>query len=187
MLPLATSAVALGFWQTLGTNWLLVPYLAFLLLSAALVVTDITDFRIVDRLNLSGTLILTVMLVVASLLEGALPLDSADWVPLVRALAGGAAYFVGSSLVFVVVRGQGFGAGDVKLSFQLGLMTAYLSWGTLGWAVFSTAMIGGILAVVMIVAGRAGLKTELPYGPPMVLGAWLAIVAVGMGTIPVAS
>ena len=184
---MVTTVVSLAFLQTVGSGALLVPYLAFLLLSAALVVTDILDFRIVDRLNLPGTLAVAALLALASLYTDVLQPESADWVPLGRAVAGAAAYFAGSSLVFIAVRGRGFGAGDVKLSVQLGLMTAYLSWGVLGWAVFATAMIGGVLALGMILAGRAGLKTELPYGPPMVLGAWWAIAAVGMGTIPVAS
>jgi leader peptidase (prepilin peptidase)/N-methyltransferase len=83
--------------------------------------------------------------------------------------------------------GRGFGAGDVKLSVQLGLFTAYLGWSVLGWAVFATALIGGALALAMVIAGGAGRKTELPYGPPMILGAWTVIVLVGVGAIPVPS
>jgi leader peptidase (prepilin peptidase)/N-methyltransferase len=67
------------------------------------------------------------------------------------------------------------------------LFTAYLSWGALGWAVIGTAAIGGVVAVVMLVGGGAGMKTELPYGPPMILGAWTAIVMVGVGAIPIPS
>ena len=89
--------------------------------------------------------------------------------------------------MFLAVRGKGFGAGDVKLAPLLGLFTAYLSWGTLGWAVFATALIGGVFAFAMIIAGVAGMKSELPYGPPMVLGAWLVLVLAGIGTFPIPS
>jgi leader peptidase (prepilin peptidase)/N-methyltransferase len=69
----------------------------------------------------------------------------------------------------------------------LGLFTAFISWGTLGWAVFVTAVIGGVIAFGMIIAGAAKMKTELPYGPPMILGSWLAIVFAAIGTFPIPS
>lgn len=178
LLALSTAAGALGFAHTLGLEPELVAYLAFLTLTAALMVTDLEEFRIVDRLNLRGSLI------VALLLSGSV-VFTGEWMALLRGLGGAAAYFAGASLLFIVVRGQGFGAGDVKLAPQLGLFTAYLGWGVLGWAVFATAMIGGVLALVLVLAGAAGRKTELPYGPPMILGAWISIVLVGVGAIPI--
>ncbi|HWB87903.1 MAG TPA: A24 family peptidase [Acidimicrobiia bacterium] len=172
--------VAVGMLNTLGVGWELLAYLGFLGLTLALVVTDLEEFRIVDRLNLPGTVILALVLTVVALTIGA-----AD--ALLRAVGGAAAYFVGSSLLFMAAGGRGFGAGDVKLSVQLGLFTAYLGWSVLGWAVFATALIGGALALAMVIAGGAGRKTELPYGPPMILGAWTVIVLVGVGAIPVPS
>lgn len=175
-----SAAVALAFLHTLGWGWLLVPYLAFLLLTMALVVTDLEAFRIVDRLNLRGTLGLFLLLMAATAFDG-------RWIALARGLGGAAAYFAGASLLFILVRGRGFGAGDVKLAVCLGLFTAYLGWSVLGWAVFATAIIGGVVALVLIFAGAASRKTELPYGPPMILGAWTAIVMVGVGAIPIPS
>ena len=178
MLALVASGGAVAFLEAVGLSWILIPYLVFLGLSLSLVVSDLEDFRIVDRLNLRGTAILAILLAMASILEGTLP-------ALLRGLAGGGAYLLGSALVFISVRGRGFGAGDVKLAFQLGLFTAFLSWSTLGWAVFATAMIGGAFALILVVFGSAGLKSELPYGPPMVLGAWTAIALIGVGALAI--
>ncbi len=178
VLAVSTAGGAVGFLHTLRPEPELFAYLAFLTLTAALMVTDLEEFRIVDRLNLRGSLIVALLLAGSVVVTG-------EWMALLRGLGGGAAYFAGASLLFMVVRGQGFGAGDVKLAPQLGLFTAYLGWGVLGWAVFATAMIGGVLALVLVLAGAAGRKTELPYGPPMVLGAWTAIVMVGVGAIPI--
>ena len=171
---------ALAFARAVGFDWELVAFLAFLTLTLALMVTDLEEFRIVDRLNLPGSAIVTVLLAASALAEG--NLDG-----LLRGLGGAAAYFAGASLLFIAVRGQGFGAGDVKLAPQLGLFTAYLGWSVLGWGVFATALIGGALAVILILSGKAGRKTELPYGPPMVLGSWTAIALVGVGAIPIPS
>lgn len=180
VVALVSGGVAVGFLHTLGWDWVLLAYLGFLLLTAALVVTDLKAFRIVDRLNLAGTAILAVLLIGATAVSG-------EWSDLLRGIGGAGAYFAGSSLLFMVVRGQGFGAGDVKLSAQLGLFTAYLGWSVLGWAVFATAVIGGVVALFLMIAGAASRKTELPYGPPMILGAWTAIVLVGVGGIPIPS
>lgn len=196
---LAAVLGALAFTNTIGLEWSLPAYGGFLLLTLALVATDIDALRIVDRLNLRGTALLVVALAGGAVADGRM--DS-----LWRALLGALAYFVGTNLMFILVRGRGFGYGDVKLSVQLGLFTAYISWGTLGWAVFATAVIGGVLSILVIAAGaiaaarnrrtkegesstgmREMLRRELPYGPSMVAGAWLAIYLAGIGAFPVPS
>jgi leader peptidase (prepilin peptidase)/N-methyltransferase len=187
--------LGLAFVETLGAVWALVPFLGFLGLTLALGITDLDAFRIVDRLNLRGTLLLVGLLGVASIADG----TEGDFV---RALLGGAAFFGATNLIYVVVKGQGFGYGDVKLSAQLGVFTTYISWGALGWSVFLTAFLGGLLSVVVLVVGlanrarqkRAGgpestireaMRTELPYGPAMIVGSWLAIALAGLGAFPI--
>jgi len=188
-------AVAVGFANTIGPAWALIPYIGFLWLTLALGITDIDAFRIVDRLNIRGTVVLVLALGAASLADS----NGEAWV---RAVLGGLVYFAGTNLVFLLVRGRGFGYGDVKLSAQLGVFTAYLSWGALGWSVFLTALIGGVLSIGVLVSGLVGrsrqrkaggaevtvrdaMQAELPYGPPMILGAWVAIVLVGLGAFPI--
>ncbi|MFP4073651.1 MAG: prepilin peptidase, partial [Actinomycetota bacterium] len=146
------AAAAVLFLLAVGWTWVLLPYFGFLILTTALVVTDLETFRIVDRLNLRGTAIVAVMLLGATAMSG-------QWEAMLRGLGGAVSYFAGTSLIFIVVKGEGFGAGDVKLSAQLGLFTAYLGWSVLGWAVFATAMIGGAFALIMLLAGSAGRKT----------------------------
>jgi leader peptidase (prepilin peptidase)/N-methyltransferase len=195
ILAILSTVVAVGFANTFGASWVLLAYLAFLLLTLALAITDIDALRIVDRLNLRGTAILAVFLVGTSLLDG-------DVSSLGRAGLAALAYFVGTNLMFMMVRGRGFGYGDVKLSVQLGLFTGYISWGTLGWAVLTTALLGGVISIVILlgagmsrarVAGddkpsmRDSMRIEMPYGPPMIIGAWLAIVLAGLGAFPIPS
>lgn len=180
VIAVSTALMAVAIAHLFGWDWLLLPYYGFLTLTAALVVTDLEEFRIVDRLNLRGTAIVAVLLAMV-----ALPFGEVE--ALLRGFAGATAYFFGALLMFVVARGRGFGAGDVKLAPVLGLFTAFISWGTLGWAVFATALIGGVIAFGMIIAGAAKMKTELPYGPPMIMGAWLAIALAAIGTFPIAS
>jgi leader peptidase (prepilin peptidase)/N-methyltransferase len=178
VVAIVAALVAIGFMNTIGLAWPLIAFLGFLLLSTALLVTDLEEFRIVDRLNLRGSAMLAVALAATALLDGSL--DS-----LLRGFMGALAYFAGATVLWLAVRGKGFGAGDVKLAPQLGLFAAFISWGTLAWAVFATALIGGVIAIAMLALGAAKMKTELPYGPPMIIGAWLAIVLAGVGAFPI--
>jgi len=170
---LLSAAAAAGFANTVGASWLLVPYLCFLALSAALLVADLEARRIVDRLNARGTLCAAALLAAAALASGE---QAAFW----RAGGGAVAYFAVAAAVWAAVRGRGFGAGDVKLTAQLGLFTAFVSWQALAWALLATALIGGVVAVALIAAGVAKMSDEVPYGPSMILGAWLAISFAGL-------
>jgi leader peptidase (prepilin peptidase)/N-methyltransferase len=58
---------------------------------------------------------------------------------------------------------------------MLGLFAAFYSWRTLVMAMFVTAVLGGVPAIVLLAMGKGG-KTAIPYGPPMIAGTWLAIV-----------
>jgi leader peptidase (prepilin peptidase)/N-methyltransferase len=189
------AALGLGFANTVGPRWALLPFLGFLCLTLALALTDVDAFRIVDRLNLPGTLVLVGLLAIAALADG-------DGEAVLRGLLGGAAYFAATNLIYLAVRGRGFGYGDVKLSAQLGVFTTYISWGALGWSVFLTAFFGGVLSIGVLAAGlvaqarkrstegrdasiREAMRTELPYGPAMIVGSWVAIVLAGLGAFPI--
>lgn len=174
--------------EAVGLQWVLAAYLSFIVLSLALALTDIDDMRIVNRLNIPGTVMLAILLAVTAVADG-------DGESLGRALLGAVGYFVLTNLMFFAARGRGFGYGDVKLSVQLGLFTAYLSWTTLVWAIFLMAVLGGVMALAVVAAGlsrrrgtdgaslKDAMHRELPYGPAMILGSWLAIYLVGIGTL----
>lgn len=172
---LAVSGTSVGVYLAVGPSWALIPYAGFVLVTAALALTDIDAMRIVDRINLRGSAILIAGLGLAALLDSQLT----DYL---RALGGGLAYFGGALALFLVVRGNGFGAGDVKLAPLLGVFTTYLGWHVLGRSVLGTAVIGGVLALFAVAFMAAKRNTELPYGPAMILGAWVALVLAGVGS-----
>ena len=189
-------AGAFGFANTLGASAVIPAYAVFIVVSLALALTDVDAMRIVDRINLRGTMVLAVLLGAGAIVES--HLDS-FW----RSLLGALAYFLGTNLMFFLVRGRGFGYGDVKLSVQLGMFTAFISWGTLGWAAIITALIGGMVSIGIIAVGvvrhivrrrtaetdapsmRDVMRTEVPYGPAMIIGAWAAIFLAGIEAFPI--
>ncbi len=164
----AGTAVSFGAVAGLiGLSWVLPAYLWFTAVSITLVLTDLDHKRIPNRILYPGTAVAAVLLAAGALLEGT-PGD------LGRAGAGAVGEFAFFLVVAIVARG-GFGFGDVKLSFLLGGFTAFLSWDSLLVGVFAAFLVGGAVAVVLLILRRAGRGDAMPFGPAMVIGA-----AIGM-------
>jgi len=152
----------------LGPRWILFAYLFFVAMSATLLLTDLDHKRIPNRITYPGTPIAAVLLMAGAALDG-----TASLIP--RALAAAAVYTLSFFVVYLVARG-GFGFGDVKLAVSLGLFTGFLGWDRLLLSGMLTAAAGGVIALLAILFGRAGARTEIPYGPPMIIGALGAII-----------
>lgn len=149
-------------------GWLLPAYLLLASITIVLGITDIDHKLIPNRVLYPGTALTFLLLVAGAVVEG-----NTD--RLLPAAMGGAGYFAVLFFVYIVARG-GFGFGDVKLAILLGAMAAFQSQRVLLLAVFFTGVVGGIPALVMLVSRKARLTDEIPYGPPMLAGAWLALV-----------
>jgi len=79
-------------------------------------------------------------------------------------------------LVLYLISRGGLGDGDVRLSPLLGL---YLGWSNPGLALvglFYGFIIGSIVGVVLMITGRAGRRTALPFGPFLAVGALVAVL-----------
>ena len=141
-------------------------YLYLAAVSIALAGIDVDVKRLPDALTLPSYAVGGVLLGVASVDEPS---------ALLRAALGAAAMFaIYFAICFAYPAGMGF--GDVKLSGVLGLYTAWL-----GWDVWATGLLlgfftGGFFGVALIALGRGGRKTAIPYGPFMLVGAFLAIL-----------
>ncbi|HUU61555.1 MAG TPA: prepilin peptidase [Acidimicrobiia bacterium] len=163
-----TAAAFAGLALLIGASWVLPGYWWAAGAAIALTLTDLDCRRIPDRILVPGIVGSGALLALGSFLEG-------DFWAVLRALAGGAAYFGLLLLVALAARG-GFGFGDVKLGFLLGLVLAHRSWGTLLVGAFAGFAVGGLAAVALLAARRVRRKDAIPFGPAMVVGAGLALV-----------
>ena len=154
-----------------GLHWILPALLYLAAISVALALIDIDVKRLPDAIVLPSYVVAIVLLALASANPGGEP----DWSALLRALAGGAALFV-VYFVMVLVYPAGMGFGDVKLAGVLGLYLGWFGWGSLfvGW--FAAFLLGGLFSVGLMIAGRAGRKSGIPFGPWMLAGAAVGIV-----------
>jgi leader peptidase (prepilin peptidase)/N-methyltransferase len=168
--PLVEAATAGLFAATaaiVGASWTLPAYLWFVGITVVLVLTDLDLKRIPNAILYPGTIVALVLLAAGSIVDGDL---DALW----RGIGGGSAYFILLLVIALLARG-GFGFGDVKLAFVLGLFAAHRSWESLPVAVFAAFMVGGIVSIGLLIARRAGRGDAIPFGPSLVLGAYLAI------------
>jgi leader peptidase (prepilin peptidase)/N-methyltransferase len=137
---------------------------------------DLLAHRLPDRVTYPAYAVCAVALTV-----DAVVLDA--WGPLVRALAAGAAAFAVAAAA-AALSPAGLGFGDVKLLGLLGLVLGWAGWGVLLAGVFLGLLAGAVVSLVLLSTRRAGWRTALPFGPPLLAGAVLALAL--EGPIPLA-
>jgi leader peptidase (prepilin peptidase)/N-methyltransferase len=69
------------------------------------------------------------------------------------------------------------GLGDVKLAGVLGIFLGWSGWDALIVGTFAAFVLGGLFGVVQLARRRATRKSGIPFGPWMLLGAWIGIFA----------
>jgi leader peptidase (prepilin peptidase)/N-methyltransferase len=169
LVELLTGAVFGGLAARLGASWALPAFLYLGAVCVALALIDLDTKRLPNVLTLPSYAVGFVLLAAAALLDG-------EPGRIVRVLAGMAIcygfYFL---LAFAYPAGMGF--GDVKLAGVLGLYLGYLGWTEVAAGLFLGFLLGGAFGALALLLRRASRKTQVPYGPFMVLGAFVAIWA----------
>lgn len=171
--PLVEAGTAALFGLTawrFGYAWELLPFLWLAGAAVALALIDLDHRRLPDVIVLPTFCAGLVGL-------GVIALAAGDLTALLRAGVGAVACFA-LYFVLLVVQPKGMGYGDVKLAGALGLYLGWLGWGALAVGTFAAFFLGGLFALGLLLAGRAGRKTKVPFGPWMLLGAAVGI-AVG--------
>jgi leader peptidase (prepilin peptidase)/N-methyltransferase len=181
--PAPALAVLWGFlaWRIGDTaGWGALPaYLLFAWLAVALIWIDADVHRLPDGLVLPAYPAVLALLGAATFAEG-------SWRPLVTALIGMAALYV-LYFVMALISPSSLGFGDVKLSGVIGLVLGWLGIAHAVVGLLAGFVAGGVIAIVLLVAQRAGLKSHIAFGPAMLIGAFVAlavefqIVASGTG------
>jgi leader peptidase (prepilin peptidase) / N-methyltransferase len=85
----------------------------------------------------------------------------------------------GAGVAARVVSPAALGRGDVKLLALLGMVLGWAGWGVLLGGVFAGLLVGALGSVLLIAAGRAGWRTRVPLGPPLLAGACVALWLAG--------
>jgi leader peptidase (prepilin peptidase)/N-methyltransferase len=73
-------------------------------------------------------------------------------------------------VIFLITKARGMGFGDVKLSFVMGFSLGFYQ-GLL--SVYLAFLIGGVYAIFLVYLKKAGRKTMIPFGPFLLIGAYI--------------
>ncbi|MGC9498348.1 prepilin peptidase [Streptomyces sp. WG7] len=169
--PLAavTALVCVALAAATGTR----PELAvWLLLAPAGVLLAVVDLR-VRRLPDPLTLPLAGAALVLLGLTALVPEHAGEWTTaLLGALALGAGY-----LVLFLINPAGMGFGDVKLALGAGAVLGWYGWPTVMLGTFAGFLLGALYGGALVVTRRAGRRTAIPFGPFLIAGAFLGVLA----------
>ena len=163
-------AIVLRFTVVQDAAWAIPAYLYFVAIGVALALIDLDVHRLPNAIVLPAYPVAAALLALASW-------GSGNWSALVRAGFGGVALWVFYFGLLLVKQGA-MGFGDVKLAGILGAYLGWLGWGALIVGAFAAFFVGGLFSVGLLLAGKAGRRTAIPFGPWMLIGAAVGI-AVG--------
>ena len=149
-------------------HWDLPAFLYLAAVSVALAVIDLDVKRLPNVIVLPSYFIGGLLLLVPAVVQG-------FWLEYRTAWFGAVALFLlYFALAWIYPAGMGF--GDVKLAGLLGLYLGWLGWGVLAVGTFFGFLTGAVVGVLLMIFGSAGRKTKIPFGPFMLVGAWIAIL-----------
>ncbi len=75
-------------------------------------------------------------------------------------------------ILYAVSKGKWIGGGDVKLAVWLGLLIGLKM---VYPALMIAYIVGVIVAIFLIIRGKKGMKSQLPFGPFLILGAYVVV------------
>ncbi|MGP4002723.1 prepilin peptidase [Streptomyces sp. 8N706] len=172
--PAVTAAVCAALAAAVGVRPELAVWLLLTPVAVVLALVDGAVQRLPDVLTLPLAAAAAVLLGLAAVLPG----HAGSWP---RALLGGLALAACYAVLFLM-HPNGMGFGDVKLALGLGTALGWYGWTVLFSGAFAGFLFGSLYGVGLLLLGRAGRKSALPFGPFMILGAFLGLLLGGAGT-----
>ena len=167
-----TVAWANGTFGEAGTVAVVLVALAYLYLAAISIALAVIDAQ---THTLPNVIVLPAYPVAAALLTAA-TLALGEPRRLLTAAVAGVVLF-GLYLLLARIRPGGMGLGDVKLAGVLGVYLGFLGWGALFVGAFGAFLLGGVFGVLLLALRQVGRGGSIPFGPWMLSGAWIGIVA----------
>ncbi len=160
----AASLAALMVWH-FGSGWAGMGAMAFALFLLAMTMIDFDTQFLPDDLTYP------------LLWLGLLINLNGTFVPLQAAVLGAAAGYMAlwsvNALYKLVRKTDGMGNGDFKLLAALG---AWMGWSMLPTIILLSSAVGAVVGIAMIVFGKNGRETRIPFGPYLAGAGLLAIL-----------
>jgi leader peptidase (prepilin peptidase)/N-methyltransferase len=133
--------------------------------------TDLAAHRLPDVVTFPAGAVCTAAFVLDAAVLG-------TWAALLRAVLAGAVAF-GVGALAAAVSPEALGFGDVKLLGLLGLVLGWAGWAVLMTGIFVGLLVGALGSLVLLATRRVGWRTAIPFGPPLLVGAAVALAVAG--------
>lgn len=156
----AFTAVAVGG----ASGWYAVAQYWIAFLGAGLLLVDSAVQRLPNVLTLPAGVGALVLLTAAA--------AAGEPGSLSRAVAVAAA----AGALFTAAALGGMGLGDAKLAVSLGALLGWRSWQAALVALVTSYLLGAVVAIGLLVAGRRHRKSQLAFGPFLIIGTLAALV-----------
>ena len=145
--------------------------LVYLLIISSLLIVifvyDLKHYIIPDKIVYPAIMVSGIWYLVSSIF-----LDSYTKYSIVDIIYSPVGAFAFFAAIFFVSKGKWLGFGDVKLVFFMGLL---LGWPGILVALFAAFMLGGIMGLGLIATGKKNMKSQVPFGPVLVVGTFAAL------------
>lgn len=133
---------------------------------------DLDVHRLPDRIMWPTMGFLAAGVTVAALVGGGLD----PWLRSILAGLGSGGFYLLLALLSLARGSLALGLGDVKLAVVLGGVLGWFGWAETVAGIYAGFLVGGLLAVALLVGRRVSWKGDFAYGPPMMVGALLGLL-----------
>lgn len=87
-------------------------------------------------------------------------------------IGGGIIVMLPLLVIFLITKGKGMGFGDVKLTFNIGLLLGL--WNGL-YALYIGFISGGLVGALILLTKRGKLKSKIAFGPFLIFGTYIVL------------
>lgn len=160
VVELLTGLLFLGLFLKFGWTISLLEYSIFMFGLVVVTFIDFDHMILPDVFTLSGIVIGLI---------GSVVNPERDFISsFVGVLLGGGFLWCLAYLYFLLRKEEGMGGGDIKLLAWIG---AVLGWTSVPFVILSSSLVGSVVGIIVALTTKGGLKTAIPFGPYLALGA----------------
>jgi leader peptidase (prepilin peptidase)/N-methyltransferase len=154
-------------------SWMVILiWQCFAFIGLPLGIIDVQHHRLPDYLTGALFLLITIVILIHTL-------RAHDFSRIAPAVIGMVALPTFYLIIALISRG-GMGFGDVKLSASIGIASGFFGFNMTMISSFAAFILGSITGLMLMVFGKAGRKTAIPFGPFMILGQLIGFCAINL-------
>jgi len=158
------------FFQLTQQPFTMLQPLFWLFVGLILLFIFIYDYRylIIPDWTVATLAIMALLYRIALVLSGIMRPEDFFWTVFGAVAASGFFY-----AIWIITKHKGIGFGDIKLAAPLGLL---MGWPVVWVGLWLASVIGAIVGLTLITAGKAKFGKPIPFGPFLIIGTLLALV-----------